>query len=239
MYAFISGPMVWIAFACFFAGLAFQTMQFLRLSQKKELRALPGKPKAKKKKKGKKAVKKKKAWTLAALFAWADGLFVRQLESLRTSLLGHHVVMAGFTILFHILLFVVPIFLLAHNILLRDALGLSLPSLPEALTDALTFVFLLCAFFFLFRRLFVRQVRAISGPYDYLMWLITVLPFLTGFMAYHQWCDYDLILRVHIIAGELMLIVIPFTKLGHMLFFFFYRFLVGTEYSFGQGKRAW
>jgi hypothetical protein len=46
-------------------------------------------------------------------------------------------------------------------------------------------------------------------------------------------------LIAHILAGELMLIVIPFTKLGHMLFFFLYRFLIGSEYSFGQGTRTW
>jgi nitrate reductase gamma subunit len=44
---------------------------------------------------------------------------------------------------------------------------------------------------------------------------------------------------VHIVSGELMLMLIPFTKLGHMIYFFFYRLLIGSEYSFGQGKRAW
>jgi len=31
----------------------------------------------------------------------------------------------------------------------------------------------------------------------------------------------------------------PFTKLGHMVFFFFIRILIGSENSFGKGKRVW
>jgi hypothetical protein len=46
-------------------------------------------------------------------------------------------------------------------------------------------------------------------------------------------------LTAHIISGEAMLILIPFTKLGHMIYFFLYRFFIGSEYSFGQGRRAW
>jgi nitrate reductase gamma subunit len=47
------------------------------------------------------------------------------------------------------------------------------------------------------------------------------------------------VITLHILAGELMLIVMPFTKLGHMVFFFFIRILIGNEYSFGKGKRVW
>jgi nitrate reductase gamma subunit len=47
------------------------------------------------------------------------------------------------------------------------------------------------------------------------------------------------VVTIHILAGEVMLITVPFTKLGHMLFFFLYRFLIGNEYSFARGARAW
>jgi hypothetical protein len=46
-------------------------------------------------------------------------------------------------------------------------------------------------------------------------------------------------MALHILSGEAMLITLPFTKLGHMLFFFLYRFLIGNEYSFAKGARAW
>jgi nitrate reductase gamma subunit len=231
---FIRGPMVWIAFALFFAGLAFQVFRFFSLTQKKEPLLLPKKkpPLPGKKKKAKKPL-------IHRIIALADRLYTTGYAKIRTSIAATHTVMTFVTVVFHFLLFLVPIFLLAHNQLIHRAWGLSLPSFSDSFADALTILFLLCAFFLLFRRIFVRRVRAISGLYDLLMWLITVVPFLTGFAAYHQWFDYPTILNVHIITGEVMLIVIPFTKLGHMLFFFFYRFLIGTEYSFGQGKRAW
>jgi hypothetical protein len=69
--------------------------------------------------------------------------------------------------------------------------------------------------------------------------LIAVAPFLTGYFAYHQWFNYDTVMALHILSGEAMLITLPFTKLGHMLFFFLYRFLIGNEYSFAKGARAW
>ena len=69
--------------------------------------------------------------------------------------------------------------------------------------------------------------------------LIAAAPFLTGYIAYHQWFNYDTVITLHILAGEVMLISIPFTKLGHMLFFFLYRFLIGNEYSFARGEKTW
>jgi nitrate reductase gamma subunit len=85
----------------------------------------------------------------------------------------------------------------------------------------------------------VRKVRVITTVYDYIILLITVAPFLTGTFAYHQWLDYQTVIFLHILAGEVMFITMPFTKLGHMLFFFFYRFFIGSEYSFSRGTRIW
>jgi hypothetical protein len=44
---------------------------------------------------------------------------------------------------------------------------------------------------------------------------------------------------LHILSGEIMLITLPFTRLGHMIFFFLYRFMIGSEYSFARGTRTW
>jgi nitrate reductase gamma subunit len=100
-------------------------------------------------------------------------------------------------------------------------------------------IVLICGAYFLGRRLFLARVRAISSIYDYVILLIAVAPFLTGFLAYHQWWDYKTVIFLHILTGEIMLITLPFTKLGHMLFFFLYRFFIGSEYSFVRGSRTW
>jgi nitrate reductase gamma subunit len=234
MYEFITGPLVWISFGIFFAGLAYQFMRFIQVTQKAELNYLPTvkKKKKKKSKKAKKKVTKKGPNKLIVLFFKWTAFF-------KNSILFKQPFMMGVSIVFHILLFVVPLLTLAHNSLIKKAIGFSLPSLSAGVTDVLTFLFLICAFIFLVRRIFFRKVRSISTLYDYLVYAITVTPFVTGFIAYHQWFDYKTVITVHILSGELMLLAIPFTKLGHMIYFFLYRFFIKSEYSFGQGYRAW
>jgi nitrate reductase gamma subunit len=152
---------------------------------------------------------------------------------------GIHPAFSWTTLIFHVCLVITPLFVLTHNLLLDEALGISFFSWSEALTDSMTVVLLICGAYFLYRRFFVRKVRAITCLYDYLMLFIAVAPFLTGFMAYHQIYDYQTMVILHILTGELMLIAIPYTKFAHMIYFFLQRFFVANEYSFGKGNRTW
>jgi nitrate reductase gamma subunit len=243
--AFIKGPMVWIAFAIFFGGLVVQAIRFNVLTRKKDPAYIPGAEKKKKKKaKKKKAPKKlpaksRKPKTIMQRLQPLIGFADRRWDNLENSMFRTHPVVTVVTVIFHVFLFVTPIFLLAHNELFRKAFGFSLPSLSDQTTDMMTIIFLLCGGFFLYRRIFVRRVRAITTLWDFVILAVTLTPFVTGFLAFRQWGDYQTVMIVHILSGELMLILIPFTKLGHMIYFFLYRLLIGSEYSFGQGKRAW
>lgn len=221
MIDFIQGPLVTISFAIFLLGLLYQLLQFFRLTRKKEWGSppLPQPPKP-----------QKRSLTQTLLEA---------VSALKGTLWKTDPLLTLITSIFHVLLFVTPLFLLGHNVLLNLSWGWSLFSLPESLSDGLTVVVLLCGAYFLGRRLFLVRVRAITTLYDYVILLITLAPFLTGFIAYHQWFCYDTVMLLHILSGELMLITIPFTKLGHMLFFFLYRFFIGGEYSFLRGSRSW
>jgi nitrate reductase gamma subunit len=219
MVDFIRGQLISIAFVIFILGLIFQLFQFFKLTKKKEWVYPPSQITSEKKTAGQ--------WVAFCLV------------SLNGTLWKTDPLMMIMTSVFHVFLISVPIFLLGHNIVLDQSWGLSLWSLPESITDILTVVVLICAAFFLARRLFLARVRAITTTYDYVILLIAAAPFLTGYFAYHQWFNYDTVMTLHILAGEVMLITIPFTKLGHMLFFFLYRFLIGSEYSFAKGARAW
>jgi len=219
MVDFIQGQLVSIAFAIFILGLIFQFFQFFKLTKKKEWIYPPGEVKREK--------KTAEKWVTFCL------------ASLNGTLWKTDPLITIVTSVFHVFLILVPLFLLGHNILLNQSWGLSLWSLPEFITDILTLVVLICVVFFLGRRLFLSRVRVITSLYDYAILLIAAAPFLTGYLAYHQWFNYDTVMTVHILAGEVMLITIPFTKLGHMLFFFLYRFLIGNEYSFARGERTW
>jgi len=219
MVDFIRGQLISIALIIFILGLIFQLIQFFKLTKKKEWVYPPLQIKSEKKSAGQ----------------WVSFCF----GSLNGTLWETDPVVTIVTSVFHVFLIGVPIFLLGHNILLDQSWGLSLWSLPESMTDVFTLVVLICLAFFLARRLFLARVRAITTLYDYVILLIAVAPFLTGYFAYHQWFHYETVMTIHILAGEVMLITIPFTKLGHMLFFFLYRFLIGNEYSFAKGARAW
>ena len=219
MVDFIRGQLISIALIIFILGLIFQLIQFFKLTRKKEWVYPPLEIKSEKKSAGQ----------------WISSCF----DSLNGTLWKTDPLVTIVTSVFHVFLIGVPIFLLGHNLLLEQSWGFSLLSLPEWMTDVFTLVVLICLAFFLARRLFLARVRAITTLYDYVILLIAVAPFLTGYFAYHQWFHYDTVMTIHILAGEVMLITIPFTKLGHMLFFFLYRFFIGNEYSFAKGARAW
>ena len=159
--------------------------------------------------------------------------------SLRNSILGRHEAMTVLTSLFHALIFILPIFLFAHNLLLYESWNFSLWTFSESTGDILTIVFLFLAMFFFVRRVTVARVRALTRASDLFVWLITVIPFLTGLICYRQWFDYSTALIIHILSGELMLISITFTKIGHMIFFFLARFFIGSEFSLTRGTRTW
>ena len=222
MIQFVQGPLIWIALGVFILGLLFQWVQFFAVTRKREWRfpALE----TKKEKPGSRWFERIGRW-----IHWLA----------RRTVLGTHPLLIVMTSVFHVLLFGVPLFLLGHHILLESAFGVSLWSLPDSISHGMTIVVLLCGLIFLGRRLLLARVRVLTTSYDYLMLLITLAPFLTGFLAYHQWFDYRTVIFLHILAGEAMLIVIPFTRLGHMIFFFLYRFFIDSEYSFVRGTRAW
>ena len=220
MYDFVRGPLVWVAFIIFIGGLVYQVFQFFRMTKKKESVYAP--------RDGQDRQGRSAGW----VNQWVSFLLGKTIR-------GTHPVMTVVTSVFHVCLILTPIFLLAHSILFYESWGVTPWSFSESTADVMTVIVLACCAFFLFRRIFVRRVRAITTAYDYLILLIAAAPFLSGYLAYHQWFDYETMLIAHILAGEVMLIVIPFTKLGHMLFFFLYRFFMGSEYSFGQGTRTW
>ena len=116
------------------------------------------------------------------------------------------------------------------------------PPIPKGYANeqaVMTAIVLLGAVFFFVRRLVVPRVRAMSTLSDHLVLLIVAAPFLTGFMAYHQWADSKTIITLHILTGQLMLMAIPLTKVGHMVFFIFARTLFGSEFSLWRGTRKW
>ncbi len=219
---FIQGPMVWLSFVIFSVGLIIQTFRLLNLTQKKETRCL----------------------SPDVDFVVQNALskrerFFRRLAFLKITVIGQNFCMVMFSFLFHVCLVVTPIFLLGHNVMLDTSFGFSLISFSENISDTLTMVVLMCGLVFFLRRLFLPRVRIISTGYDFILLFVAIAPFLTGYLAHHHLFNYNIMIILHILSGELMLVMIPFSKFFHMVFFFVSRFKIISEYSMGSPKRSW
>jgi nitrate reductase gamma subunit len=232
MYGFLIGPMLALSLTVCIAGVAYRVHQFFSISE-----ARPA-PEVNLPKDLARAAADREQDEYLRIDSAADILLKWKLRLKRT-ILGRAPFLSAVTIIFHSMLFLLPVVTVGHSILLDNYFGFSLPTLSEGTVDNLTFLFIIIILFFLLRRIFVARVRSVSTWRDYLALFATGAPFLTGYLAYHQHFDYRTVLYIHIIAGELMLIAIPFTKLVHMPFFILSRFMIRYELGFGKGSRKW
>ena len=118
--------------------------------------------------------------------------------------------------IFHIGFFIVLLLFAPHIELFQKWLGLSWPSLPTPIVDAAAIVTMMALVLLLVTRFWNPVRRFLSRSEDYFVWLVTFLPLLTGYMAYHRLgLPYHYMLGTHILSIELLLVVFPFTKLMH------------------------
>ena len=128
--------------------------------------------------------------------------------------------------LFHIGIIVVPLFLADHIVLWEDFLGLNLPAIGYGWADFLTLFTIACIIILFGFRVFSRRLRSMSMRSDYVLLVAIFLPFVSGFLASHPTINpirWDVMMLIHILSAELLFLVIPFTKLAHIVLFFFDR----------------
>lgn len=134
--------------------------------------------------------------------------------------------------LFHIGLFVALVGFAPHIELIREVSGIGWPGLPSAVVDALVVVSMLALLVLLAHRLHHPVKRLLSGFGDYLAWAVTLLPLATGYLAYHHLLlDYTLMLALHVLSVELLLVLLPFTKLFHTVSVFISRWYNGDIFG--------
>ena len=215
LYNLVRGPLVYVAFIVFIVGSAYRVKTFIDL------------------------VKKDKTIMPFIDFKFALRSILHWAIPFNTVNWRRRPVMTIVTFLFHIGLVFIPIFLLSHNILWYESWGISWWCLPEGIADIGTLIVIFCCVFFFLRRVFAPEVRFVTFDSDYLMLIISFLPFITGFLAYHQLLlTHKSMVILHILFGELMLIAIPFTRLFHMFYFFLTRSFMGSQAA-GWGTRDW
>jgi nitrate reductase gamma subunit len=216
IYNFVSGPLAWLAFILFFGGCLYRLIRLFMLVKEKEP-----------------FIFTYMSWkySLRSIFHW--------IIPFGTVNWRRHPILTVVTFVFHIGLVIAPIFLLAHVILLDEAVNLSWWALPDAWADVLTVVVIIGCLFFLVRRLTQPEVKFVTSVSDFVILAVVAAPFITGFIAYHQWIDYPVMMVLHVVAGEVLLVAIPFTRLSHMLFSPFTRAYMGSEFGKVRHARDW
>ena len=140
------------------------------------------------------------------------------------------VVVAGY--IFHIGLFVTIFLFVPHIELFKSVLGFGWPGLPTPLVDFLAVASIAALIAILINRLRDPVLRFLSGFQDYLVWALTFLPLLTGYLAFHHmFVRYELMLALHILSVELLLVAFPFTKLMHTFTLFLARWYTGSTFG--------
>ena len=216
IYDFVSGPLVWVSFIIFFGGSLYRLISMVLLARKKE----------------------------PMVFEYMSFYY-----ALRSIL--HWIIPFGtvkwrknpfFTIVtftFHICLIVIPIFLFAHIILWKESWDISWWYMSDNVADAMTIIVIAACIYFLVRRIVLPEVQFLTSLSDYAILAVVAAPFITGFWTYHQFPGFKIMGIIHILAGEIMLAAIPFTRLSHMLFFPFTRGYMGSEFGAVRHAKDW
>jgi len=216
MYAFLTGPMLWLSFAICLIGCVWRVVAYVRGLDWQLDRVPYGYFRNL-------AVR----GALRSIFHWLAPYASRswRLNPIYT---------AAF-FLFHIGLVIVPLFLYAHGVILLERFGIPWPALPAGLADGLTILAMAGGVFLLLRRYALPEVRILTTAHDLWVLALSLAPLLTGFVAAHQSGEGSGWLLAHIISGEILLIAIPFTKLSHVVLFFCSRAQIGVDFGVKRG----
>jgi len=212
-FLFVEGPLLWIAFLTFFIGSILRAALFLSVSRKRD-----------------KIIYQYFSWkyVLATFGRWLLPLNKDVIKNPIFTILGY---------MFHICLIVVPIWFSGHISLWEESrFEWSWTPIPDGLADRMTLIFLAIALFFLLRRIVSADIRLLSTFSDYLLIVVVAMPFITGYFLTNGTVDNigflgENIQLIHMLSGELMLILIPFTKLSHFVLFFFSRGATAIEFG--------
>jgi nitrate reductase gamma subunit len=136
-------------------------------------------------------------------------------------------VVAGY--FFHIGLFITIFLFTPHILMFKDIFGFGWPALPTQIIDAVAVVTIIALLAVLVHRLRNKVLRFLTTKEDYLVWLLTILPLITGYMAFHRiGLPPTTMLALHILSVELLLVAFPFTKLMHSFTFALSRWYGGA-----------
>jgi nitrate reductase gamma subunit len=188
----VRGPGLDYAVAIFLLGVLWRLIEIYSLGRKKDLAAPRHTPGA-------------SGWhTIVRRSIPPEGMFRRS----PVTYVGGYV--------FHIGLALIVFLFAPHIKLIEGLLGISWPGLPSQVIDLVTVVTLAAMVVVLADRIRQPVKRFLSTFEDWFTWAVTFLPVLTGWLAVqHLLLPYTTMLALHILSVEVLLVVLPFTKLFH------------------------
>lgn len=216
IYLLLTGPVMWASFIIFIFGIIYQFCRLYSLAKKRE----------------------------AAMFSYISLKYsLRSIIHWVTPFASHNMrrhpvkTIAGFA--FHICLILTPIFLPAHIMLIDEKFNINYVALPGTLPDIMAVIVIIGSLFFMVRRFLKPEVRYLTSVSDYLLLLAVAAPFFTGMWLVYQLPGYDYVFILHILSGQIMLVIIPFTRLSHMFLGLLSRAYTGSEFGGVRFARDW
>ena len=145
--------------------------------------------------------------------------------------------------LFHAGMIVTPLFLASHILMWRDSVGFGWPALPQEVANWLALLVIFTGTGIFLGRVLHSGARKLSKLQDFLWPLLIMTPFATGYIASNAVISprtYQGMMLVHIYAGDLILLMIPFTKLAHCVLAPLSQLVTGVAWKFpaGAGDRV-
>jgi nitrate reductase gamma subunit len=142
----------------------------------------------------------------------------------------------------HIGIILVPLFLADHIAMWEGLLTFNLPQIGYGLADFLTLFTIACLIVLFAFRVFSSRLRSMSKKMDYILLINILIPFVSGYMAMHPNLNpfsWNAVMLIHILSAELLFVLIPFTKLAHVVLFIFDR-ISGIHWQLrpGAGNRV-
>jgi nitrate reductase gamma subunit len=132
----------------------------------------------------------------------------------------------------HLGLFAVVLLFVPHIMFFEGFLGFEWPGLPNSVIFFLGVAAVVAGIALLVRRLTNPVLRLISNFDDYFSWFTTLFPLVTGLLipvriGFH----YETLLAIHILSVALLMIWLPFGKLGHTFLVFITRGTTGMVFE--------
>jgi nitrate reductase gamma subunit len=132
----------------------------------------------------------------------------------------------------HIGLFATVFLFVPHIVFFKGFLGFDWPGLPNSVIYLTGVAAVVAGFALLVRRVTNPVLKLISNFDDYFSWLLTMLPFITGLMMpVRMGIRYETLLAIHILSVVLLMIWLPFGKLGHTFLVFVTRGTTGMVFE--------